>query len=247
MRHVRTRPHGRADGSSPDAASSETSTLRRSPSQHRWCSRSCGPTWPATRTQHSGMPRVLPRRLRVAMHRPGAPVLLDLVADVDESRDHVRGHADAGVTIVEYGDFECPLLRAGREVADRRPPRAADAGPICLAAPPARRRAPGGVAGGPRKRSRSSPRLVLADARALFAHRAELGDLDVVDLAGMNRDRFVADFDAARTAQKVSSDIESARLSAVAGLRRCSSTACGTPATTDPRRCRLRCVGRSSY
>ncbi len=34
--------------------------------------------------------------------------LLDLVPEVDDAHDHVRGPALASVTIVEYGDFECP-------------------------------------------------------------------------------------------------------------------------------------------
>jgi Na+/H+ antiporter NhaA len=34
--------------------------------------------------------------------------LIDLTDEVDPARDHIRGPAGASVTVVEYGDFECP-------------------------------------------------------------------------------------------------------------------------------------------
>jgi protein-disulfide isomerase len=51
---------------------------------------------------------LLPRRLRIRALLGTAEPLVDLYIDVDPERDHVRGPIDAPVTVVEYGDFECP-------------------------------------------------------------------------------------------------------------------------------------------
>ncbi|WP_405997091.1 Na+/H+ antiporter NhaA [Streptomyces sp. NBC_00829] len=51
---------------------------------------------------------LLPRRRKIRALLGDSERIVDLAVPVDPGRDHIRGPMDAPVTVIEYGDFECP-------------------------------------------------------------------------------------------------------------------------------------------
>jgi Na+/H+ antiporter NhaA len=161
----------------------------------------------------------LPRRLRIRALLGSAEPIVDMYADVDPERDHIRGPLAAPVTLVEYGDFQCPYC--GRaEPAIRELLR--DFGDVRYVW----RHLPLSDV-----HTHAQIAAEAAEAAAvqgsfwemhdlLLDHQDRLGVRDLADYAeqlGLDVERFIADVQSQAGAARIAEDIDSADLSGVSG------------------------------
>jgi protein-disulfide isomerase len=148
----------------------------------------------------------------------GLPVKLD--PPVDPERDHIRGRVDAPLTLVEYGDFECPFCGRATGVLRELRERFGDDGryvfrhlPLTDVHPRAQLAAEAAEAAGAQGRFWEMHDL-------LFEHQDELAPEDLMGYAGdlgLDVEQFVRDLRTGRHAARVREDVVSAEASGARG------------------------------
>jgi Na+/H+ antiporter NhaA len=161
----------------------------------------------------------LPRRLRIRGLLGTAEPIVDLSEPVDPDRDHVRGPAEAPVTVVEYGDFECPYCGRAEPVVRELLSDFGDVQyvwrhlPLTDVHPRARAAAEASEAAAEQGRF-----WEMHDK--LLAHQDALRPDDLMryaDELGLDPERFVEDMRTHTGAGRIEEDVDSADLSGVSG------------------------------
>ena len=163
---------------------------------------------------------LLPKRRRLRALLGTAETITDLVVPVAAKKDHVRGPADAPVTLVEYADFECPYCGQAERVVREL---LADYGddlryvwrhlPLTDVHPYAQLAAEAAEAA-----AKQGKFWEMHDQ--LLDHQGELTARDLMRYAaeiGLNTEQFTADMRKHAGAAKIASDVDSADLSGVSG------------------------------
>jgi Na+/H+ antiporter NhaA len=162
---------------------------------------------------------MLPKPRRIRALAGTAETIIDLEVPVDAERDHVRGPHRAPVTVVEYGDFECPYCGLAEPVVRELLTDFGDVRyvwrnlPLNDVHPQAQLAAEGAEAA-----SQQGAFWEMHDK--LLVNQDHLSPKDLIRYAeelGLDVDRFSQDLAQHVGAARVAADVDSADLSGVAG------------------------------
>ena len=161
----------------------------------------------------------MPPRLRARALLGTSAVIVDLADPVDSDRDHIRGSTDSLVTLVEYGDLECPYCGQAEPVVRELLRGFTDITyvwrhlPLDDVHPHARMAAEATEAA-----HEQGAFWEMHDL--LFEHQDALRFADLVRYAeqlGLDAERFASDLRERAFAARVASDVDGADLSGVSG------------------------------
>lgn len=160
----------------------------------------------------------LPAKVRARALLGEVEQLVDLTMPVDPERDHIRGPEDAVVTVVEYGDFQCPYCgRAEPSVrkllADVEVRFVWRHLPLTEVHPQAQMAAEASEAA-------AAQGAFWEVHDAMLAHQDKLEEPDLVELAnslGLDGDGLVGALNTRQFAPRVAEDVRTADASGVAG------------------------------
>jgi Na+/H+ antiporter NhaA len=162
---------------------------------------------------------LLPRRQRIRALFGTAESIVDLSVPVDPDRDHIRGPDDALVTLVEYGDFECPYCGLAEPVIRQLLRNFGDIRyvwrhlPLNDVHPHAQLAAEAAEAA-------AAQGAFWEMYEQLLTHQDALSRDDLIGYAaelGLDTERFANDLDEHEGAARIAEDVDSADLSGVSG------------------------------
>lgn len=161
----------------------------------------------------------LPAERRASALLGRSPVIVDLADPVDSDRDHIRGPADALVTLVEYGDFECPYCGQAEPVIREL---LADFGDLRYVWRhlPLNDVHPNAQLAAEASEAAAAQEAFWPMHDKLIEHQGELDPKNLIRDAsqlGLDIESFTEDLKGHRWSEHVAADVESADLSGVAG------------------------------
>ncbi|WP_330177437.1 Na+/H+ antiporter NhaA [Streptomyces sp. NBC_01498] len=162
---------------------------------------------------------LLPKRRRDRALLGTAGAVVDLAVPVDPGRDKVRGPLEAPVTVVEYGDFDCPYCGKAEPVIREL---LADFGDVRYVwrHMPLTDVHPGAMLGAEASEAAHDQGAFWPMHDRLLAHEGTLRFADAVRLAagiGLDTERFERSLRRRHGAERIAEDVDSADLSGVSG------------------------------